>query len=255
MSKRRRFLATSAVLSLGFVGIQFLGDINRFWAIGVLGITTVVLFYWSLKETIGLNMTLLTLILPFIFTIGVGTFWFLLPSNVYARIPTILFYGIGIYVLALTMNIFTVSATRTIALLRAARGVGFVVSLVTVFLIFDAILSLKAELYLILPLTVIIIFPMFLQAFWFVSLEKKIQTNLIIISFVSSLCMVELCLVLYFWPVTIVVGSLFFTLSYYVLVGLGQAYLEGRLFWTVIKEHVNVGVLVFLAMLLATHWG
>ncbi len=110
MSKRRRFVVTSIVLSLGFVAIQFLTDQNRFWAIGVLGLLTIILFTWSLFSGLGKNMTLLTLILPTIFTLGVGTFWFLLPANIFARIPIVIFYGIGIYILCLTMNIFTVSA-------------------------------------------------------------------------------------------------------------------------------------------------
>src|SRR3989337_1333793 len=141
MSKRRRFLFTSLLLSLGFIGLQFLNDQNRFWAIGVLGVLTIILFFWSLYEGLGKNMTLSTLILPTIFTLGVGTFWFLLPGSVFARIPIVVFYGIGIYVLCLTMNIYSVSAIRTIALLRAARGVGFVLTLTTSFLVFDSILS------------------------------------------------------------------------------------------------------------------
>ena len=92
MSKRRRFVITSLLLSLGFVAVQFLNDQNRFWAIGVLGVLTIILFYWSLFESLGHNMTFLTLILPTIFTLGVGVFWFLLPANIYTRIPVVIFY-------------------------------------------------------------------------------------------------------------------------------------------------------------------
>jgi hypothetical protein len=101
MSKRRRFLITSFILTLGFVGIQFLDNQFRFWAIGALGLLTIVFFVWSLWEGLGRNMTLLSLILPALFTLGVGVFWFLLPSNIFARLPILIFYGIGIYVLYL----------------------------------------------------------------------------------------------------------------------------------------------------------
>jgi hypothetical protein len=255
MSKRRRFVITSAVLSLGFVAIQFLTDQNRFWAIGILGIATVILFFWSLFEGLGRNMTLLTLILPTIFTLGVGTFWFLLPANVFARIPIVIFYGLGIYVLCLTMNIFTVSAIRTIALLRAARGVGFVLSLVTSFLVFDAIISLRYPIYYLLPLVAVVSFPLFLQGFWSVVLEKEFSKDIFIISAVSTLIMVEIAAVLFFWPVTVVVGSLFLTVTFYILLGLGQSKIEGRLFSATIREHLIVGALVFIAMFFATHWG
>jgi hypothetical protein len=255
MSKRRRFVITSTILCLGFVAIQFLNDQNRFWAIGVLGLATIILFMWSLFEGLGRNMTLLTLILPTIFTLGVGTFWFLLPANIFARIPIVMFYGIGIYVLCLTMNIFTVSAIRTIALLRAARGVGFVLSLVTSFLVFDAIISLRYPPTYLLPLVLVVSFPLFLQGFWSVVLEKEFSKDIFIISAVSTLIMVEIAAVLFFWPVTVVVGSLFLTVTFYILLGLGQSRIEGRLFSATVREHLIVGALVFIAMYFATHWG
>jgi hypothetical protein len=255
MSKRRRFIVTSLILSFGFVAVQFLTDQNRFWAIGVLGLVTAILFAWSLFEGLGRNMTLLTLVLPTIFTLGVGTFWFLLPANIYARIPVVIFYGLGIYILCLTMNIFTVSTIRTIALLRAARGVGFVLSLITSFLVFDAILSLRTSIYYLIPLCVIVIFPILIQGFWAVVLEKEFMQEIFILAGISTLIMVETATMLFFWPVTVVVGSLFLTVSLYMLLGLGQAKLEGRLFSSTVREYLTVGALVFLAMFFATHWG
>lgn len=254
MSKRRRFVLTSLVLSAGFMAVQFLNDQNRFWAIGLLGLLTILLFAWSLWETLELNMTLLTLVLPAVFTAGVGIFWFLLPANIYTRIPVVIFYGIGIYVLCLTMNIFTVSAVRTIALLRAARGVGFVLTLVTSFLVFDAILSLRSEIYFLAALVATVSFPLFLQGYWSVLLEKGVSKETLILSGASCLACAEIAAVLYFWPVTVVVGSLFLTVAFYVLMGLGQARLDGRLFASVIKEHMIVSTLVLIAMFFATHW-
>jgi len=255
MSKRRRFVVTSILLCLGFVAIQFLNDQNRFWAIGVLGILTIVLFYWSLAESLSGKMTLLTLILPAVFTLGVGAFWFLLPTNVFARIPIVIFYGLGIYTLCLTANIYSVAAIRTIALLRAARGVGFVLSLLTSFLVYDTILSLKTEIYILLPFTLIVSFLLYLQGYWPTLLETTFSKDLFVLSGISSLLTVEVAAVLYFWPVTVVVGSLFLTVTFYMLLGLGQAKLDGRLFASTVREHLIVGSLLFAAMLIATHWG
>ena len=255
MSKRTRFVITSLVLSLGFVGVQFLNDQNRFWAIGILGVLTFALFLWSLFENLGRNMTLLTLVLPVMYTLGVGFFWFLLPANIYARIPIVLFYGLGIYVLCLTANIYSVASVRTIALLRAARGVGFVLTLIASFLVFDAILSVRTEIYYLIPAVFILSFPLYLQGFWSMVLEKESSKELFTLSAISSLLTAELAAVLYFWPVTIVVGSLFLTASFYMLLGLGQSKLEGRLFKSTIREHLVVGILIFIAMTIATHWG
>lgn len=255
MSKRRRFLITSTILSLGFLGIQFLTDQNRFLAIGILGVLTSLLFAWSLWESLGRNMTLLTLLLPSFFTLGVGIFWFLLPGSIFARIPIVIFYGIGIYVLSLTMNIYSVAAIRTIALLRAARGVGFVLTLVTSFLIFDATLSLRSPIWLTIPLVAAFSFPLYVQGYWSVNLQKEFSLELVSLSAVSSIVMGEMAAALYFWPVSVVVGSLFLTVVVYMILGLGQAKLEGRLFAGTVREYLSVGLLVFVAIFFATHWG
>ena len=65
----------------------------------------------------------------------------------------------------------------------------------------------------------------------------------------------EITVALYFWPVTVVTGSLFLTVVVYMLLGLTQAKLEDRLFISTVREHVTVGILVFIAIFFATHWG
>jgi hypothetical protein len=255
MSKRKRFVITSALLSLGFIGIQVLEDRYKFIAIGSLSLLTLILFFWSLREGLGKNMSLLSLVLPTIFTFGVGFFWFLLPSNLFTRLPIIIFYGLGIYILCLTSNIYTVATIRTIALLRAARGVGFVLTLLTSFLIYDTILSLKEPFYITSLLVMIASFPLFYQGLWSTPLEPFFEKNVLILSLVFSLIVGEIVIGLYFWPVTVVVGSLFLTLAVYTLLGLGQAKLESRLFPQTTREYLMVGILVFLGMIFATHWG
>ncbi len=255
LNKRKRFLITSFVLSIGFIGVQFMPEQYKFLGIGLHGLLTVLLFIWALYEGLGLNATLLTLILPFFYTVGVGFFWFLLPVSLYTRIPVVLVFGIGVYTLCLTLNIYTVAAIRTIALLRAARGVGFVLSLLVIFLIFDSVLSFKWPVYMSSALVILLSFPLYLQGFWSISLEKQIAKNLIVFSLISSVLMGEISLALFFWPVTLTVGSLFLTVAGYMLLGLVQAEMEGRLFSQTVREYVLVGLAVLLGMFFVTRWG
>jgi len=255
MSKRRKFLITAVLLTLGFAVFNFLGNQQRLIGISILSLASVILSIWSLYEGLGKNLTLTTLILPAFFTFGVGIFWFLLPSNILVRVPIFIVYGIGIYVLSLTSNIYTVSAIRTIALLRAARGVGFVLTLLTFFLIYDAIYSLRAPLFISTPSVLLVSFPLFFQGYWSASLDTKLSREVLRLSIVSSLIMAEIAICIYFWPATVVVGSLFLTVSAYVLLGLGQAKIEIRLFTQTVKEYLILGVLVFVGMFFATHWG
>ena len=255
MSKRRRFIITSLFLAFGFISIQLLGNQFRFWSIGLLTLLTPILFFWSLNEGLAKDMTLLTLLLPTFFTAGVGVFWFLLPASFLARVPVTILYGLGIYALCLTMNIYTVAAIRTIALLRAAKGVGFVLTLLTLFLVFDAILSLKISFWASSLLSLFLSFPLFFQGFWSVTLDKKFSKDLVFLSAISSLAIAEVALSLFFWPVTVVGGSLFLTIAVYIILGLGQAKLEQRFFAQTVREYLLMGALVFIGMFIATRWG
>ena len=167
----------------------------------------------------------------------------------------VIFFGVGMYALLLTANIFSVSTIRTIALVRAARGVGFVLTLLTFFLVFDAILSLRAPIYMTSALVFVSSLPIYKQGFWSVLLDKEFSKDILYLSATAALVTAEIAIALYFWPVTVVVGSLFLTVTVYMLLGLGQSSLETRLFPVTIREHIVVGVLVFIAMFLATHWG
>lgn len=255
MSKRLRFIISSFLLSGGFIWIQFVDDAYKFLAIGILVLMTGIFSVWSFYEGLGKDMTLLSLVLPMLFTLGVGIFWFLLPVNVYTRIPIVIFYAIGLYVLSSTMNIYTVSSQKTIALLRAARGVGFVLTLATSFLIFDAILSIRQGVLISSSLTLFASFLLFWQGFWSIELDKKIDRNILLMSLISGLILTELSVVMFFWPVTVVVGSLFLTSGVYLLLGLGQAKLEDRLFPSVVREYLTVGLIVLIGMFFATRWG
>lgn len=255
MRKRQKFTITSIVLSFGFVGIQLLDTPARMWAIVGLAMASLLLFTWSLWEGLGKNATILTLVLPPLFSLGVGLFWFLLPTSVLARIPVVILYGLGIYGLCLTANIYTVGAIRTIALVRAAKGVGFVLTLVTFFLLFDSIYSVRSTILVTVAASVASAFPLFLQGLWASTLDKYVSKQILIYSVIFSLMVGEVAAAIYFWPVSLVVGSLFLTLSSYVLLGLGQAQVEGRLFPQTMREYLIVGTLVFVTMVIFTRWG
>ena len=255
MSKRKKFVLTSFILTAGFLILLFLNYKFRFVGISVLTFFTFLLFVWSLREGLRINTTLFTLVLPIMFTLSVGLFWFLLPANFYAQFPILIFYGLGIYTLCLVSNIFTVAAIRTIALTRAAKGVGFVLTLVVSFLLFDTALSLKLPIWISTIMVLLISFVLIIQSLWSVILDGSNNKLLFTYSFYFSLIISQVFVLMFFWPVTVVVGSLFLTVLIYVLLGLGQAKIEGRLFPQTMREYLLVGILVFFGMFIATRWG
>jgi hypothetical protein len=96
---------------------------------------------------------------------------------------------------------------------------------------------------------------MYYQGFWTIDLKKEFSSKVLLVSTISSLVMGEVGLALFFWPVTVVVGSLFLTVTAYILLGLGQAHLEDRLFPQTVREYLLVGISVFVGMFLVTNWG
>jgi len=255
LDKRKRFFLSSAILTALSVWIQNTGDVKtKFIGIGILGIATIVAIWFSLREGLKSRTSILIFILPVYFSIGSALFWFLLPSSLLTRIVTPLIYAVVMYFLLLTQNVFSVSYIKTIALFRAAKGVGFLLTLFTYFLVMDALISLRLSYLFLGPLVFIFTFPLTIQGLWTVTLDKKFNRYLLVMATIISYVQSQLAIILFFWPVGVVVGSLFLTIIYYIVLGLGHNELDGRLFPQTVREYLTIGVVVFLVMLFSTSW-
>jgi Protein of unknown function (DUF5656) len=255
LEKRKRFIVSTIILSAGLFAIQFPSDLSlKFISIGVLGIACFFLFWWSLREGLKSKISFLILILPIYYTVGAALFWFLLPKTIMISLVLTFIYGLSLYVLFLTTNVFSVSSIKTIALYRAAKGVGFLLSLVAFFLALDGIISLRLTYIYVGVLVFFVTLPLYLQGYWTSTLQEKFDRKLILQSLISSYLQAQLAVILFFWPVGVIVGSLFMTVYFYILLGLGQAELEGRLFPQTVQEYLMVGVVVFSVMFFSTSW-
>ncbi|OGM08622.1 hypothetical protein A2159_03680 [Candidatus Woesebacteria bacterium RBG_13_34_9] len=256
MTKNRKIIISSFLLTVLFVTNQFFQGNEKYIAIAILGIFVALTFYWSLKEGINLNATLLTFILPIFFSIGSGLFWLLLPANIITRILVVISFLVGIYAIFKTENIFTVAVMRRIPLTRAAKGIGFALTLTTCSFIMGTIFSFRREIFFNGILVFLLSFPLFLQGYWSSLLTLNIPKKLIIWSLVSSFSLAQVALVLYFWPISVFVASLFLTICVYVALGLGQLELEERLFFQNIREYLVIGILVFfIIFIFGARWG
>src|SRR4030042_2635463 len=148
MTKRQKFIFSSLLLAVGLVFVQFSEVSFRYLAILFLTLLTSGLTIWSLREALAGIRWITTIILPMLFTAGVGLFYFLLPSSWFFSFSVVFFFALGMYALLLTENIFSVAAIRTIQLFRAASAVGFLLTLLTAFLLYDTIFSIRFQFYL-----------------------------------------------------------------------------------------------------------
>ena len=255
MNKRKRFIATSIILSLGLFAVQLVKLEVRYQAIAVLSVLAYFFSAWALYKDLNGIEWLTVLILPVFYTAASGFFFFLLPQRWLTRLLIASLYGFGVYALLLTENIYSVAAIRTIQLLRAAQTVGFLLTLMTAFFLFDTIFSLRLQFWLNFILIFLAGFPLILQSFWSVELEEKINAKVFLYTLFISLILAETALFLSFWPVTVAAGSLFLTTSLYVLLGVCHEHFKERLFKKTLKEYLWVGVIVFLVTFLITAWG
>lgn len=256
IDKRKKFVITALILVLGLLGIQLFGLTSwQYQAIGILAVLTYFLSAWSLNEGLSGIEWLTILLLPFLFTVGMGFFYFLTPELWAVRLPVAILYGFGLYSLLLTENIFSVAAIRTIQLLRSAHAVSFLLTLITSFFIYNVILSFRQSPWLNFLLIFFLNLLLFLQGLWCINLEEKITRKIWIYSLALSLVIGEISLVFSFWPVTVAVGSLSLTTSLYIVLGLGQHYLSERLFKRTLNEYIGVGIAVLIVIFLTTRWG
>lgn len=237
------------------MAIQGVESQSRYGAVIILSFLAAVFSAIALREDLSGIEWITLLILPSFFTAAVALFYFLLPVRLLTRIPIASLFALGFYALLLTENIYNVAAIRTIALLRAAHTVGFIITVLTAFLLFDTIMTFHLSFFLQGFLIFLLSFFLSFQALWSMMLTSGVEERLIFFSLGFALVMGESALFLSFWPVTSLAGALFLTTVFYVLVGMGQRHFDQRLFKKEIFEFIIVGVSMFFLMYFSTKWG
>lgn len=252
-NKRQRLVLSVIVLSIGlFVAENILGK-SGIYMVFILSLLTDLFLFFSLREDLKGNFLIPIFILPFFFSLAFGLFYLLVPARLITRVLMTGLYGVGLYSLFLSENIFTVSSMRTIALLSGARTVSFTLTLVSYFFLSNVIFSLHLNVILTLSFIFLFTFPLILHALWTHTLNKEFLSERLW-AFVLSICMFELAALLWFWPSTPTLNALFLTGVLYTVVGLSQVWIERRLFKSVIWEYFLVSMIVFIALVLYTSW-
>ncbi len=245
----------SFFLTVILVTTQTVPNDLRVVTIGFLVIATIFLAMFALwGELSGIKYFLL-LLLPIYFVAGASLFYFLLPVRWLTRLPFAVTFGISVYLLMLTANIYNVAAIRTIALHRAARAVGILFTLVSAFFLINVLFSLHLPFYLNTLGIVLISTPLCLVQLWSAQLEDFISQKVAIYTGVFTLVTAQMAFVFSFWPLAPINGALILVTVMYVLLGIGQfAIIEG-LKKRITYEYVGVATIVALIVILTTRWG
>jgi hypothetical protein len=252
MRKRQKFVLTAVLLSLGLWWSQTTSLDIRFWAILGLMMVTWVLSVWSLYEGLSGVEWLIVPMPTSLFSLAVGMFYILLPSHWLAKTIIYVLFAVGQYALLLSANIFSVAKIRTIALLRAATAVNFVMTLLTAYLLYNTILSLRMGIGVIAPLVFISSLALLLPALWSVDLSQRLNSAIISFALVCAILMAGLSVTITLWPISISVSSIFLTAVLYVYVGVTQHHFTQRLFKNTVLEYITVAAVALITVLVTS---
>ena len=125
MRRREKFFISSIILSAILIGIQAFPLEWRMPVSALFMVLTYMVAAWSLSDNLNRHEWLTILPMPALFAGSVAFFYTLLPATLISKVLVFIVYGIGMYALLLTDNIYSVSKGRSIQLLHAAHAVGF----------------------------------------------------------------------------------------------------------------------------------
>lgn len=255
ITKRQKFVLMSFFLTAILLTSQTVSESVRYQIIGFLTFATLCLAVFSLRGELSGVKYFLLLLLPVYFVAGASLFYFLLPVRWLTRLPFALLFGVSVYLLMLTSNIYNVAAIRTIALLRAAHAVGLLFSLVATFFLTNVLFSLHLPFYIVVLAVVVIVAPLYLVGLWSFELEDFVSTKVGLYTGIFTFVTAQITLVISFWPVVPINAALSIATVMYALMGLAQLEFAQRLKTRTIVEHIAVALIVFVVVTISTHWG
>lgn len=250
MRRREKFVIASILLSLALLATQVIPLEFRYFGVGGLTVLSYFVAAWALSDDLQAFEWTTILPLPTLYAAGVGLFYFLLPENIVTRLFIMALFGIGMYGLFLTANIYSVAKGRSIQLIHAAHAIGLLFTLLTSLLFTNTIFSLRLPFYLIVPLVGMVHFPLISMSLWAVNLEQRVTSQILTLSSVLTLLMMELALALSLYPFSVWNQALLLMAALYIGLGIAHNFLRGVLFSNTIREYSLVASLVVIIFFL-----
>lgn len=255
ITKRQKFILMSFFLTGILLAIQTVSSDLRFQIIGILALATIFLSVFSLWGELSGVKYFVLLLLPVYFVAGASLFYFLLPVRWLTRVPFAALFGISVYLLMLTSNIYNVAAIRTIALLRAAHAVGVLFSLISTFFLANVLFSLHLASYWTILGLIVIVLPLYVAGLWSYELEDFISKRVFNYSVIFTYLTAQIALIFSFWPIAPISEALSVATIMYVFLALSQLDFSQKLKARIVWEYLSVAFTVFVVILITTRWG
>lgn len=254
LPRRIRFVISSILLTFLVLLTTFF-EFQFVWVfIPVLVIVTCLMTYFAVLEGISKNEMFLLFVVPVAFTISAYLFYFLFPVRWLTRVPLIAVYGMSIYAILLTSNIFNVGVEKNIQLYRAAFSVNYLFQTVVVFLATEVILSFRLPFIANIAILFVLLYGLAVQLLWSVQPQAVLEKHVMFYALIMTLLITQIAVVFSFVPVRSTIYALLVTASYYSFGGLIYHYLDNKLFKQTIREYLFVSIFVLIIVLLTIPW-
>jgi len=217
-------------------------------------LVTYVVTWLTISEGIRKVEWIMLFVIPLFFTISLYFFYFLFPVRWLTRFPFIILYGVSLYAILLTVNIFNVGVKTYLQLYRLVFSVNYFFQVLLFFLIINVILSLQLN-FLINGISLLLLTAvMLLHLLWTVKLDLIIEKEIFYYCSIIGIIMAELAVWLSFIPMRAAISALLLSASYYSLAGLVYSYFNKRFFKEIIREYIFVIGFVILISFLSLRW-
>ncbi len=244
MRRREKFVILSVLLSVVLFLVQSAPFDIRWLALLCLTLLSYIGTALVLRVDLNKHELITVVPMPAMYALATGWFYFLLPGHLISRVILLILFGVGMYALLLTGNIYAVAKAKTIQLLYAAHAIGQLFTLLTVFLFASTIFSLRWPFYITTAVFGLILLPLVLMSMWSVRLQPRLERNEVILSLIIVLVMIELTIALCFLPLPGWYSALFLMSTLYIGVGVGHNALRGRLFHRTLREYSLLAVML-----------
>ena len=252
--KRQRTVVATLLLTMGMLIATFLDYQDALIYLPFYLLYSYILIYLAILENINKWEKILLFLAPLVFELSIFLFYFFVPARWLTRIPFLVIFAICIYALLLSQNIFNVGVEKSIALVRAAFNINFLLMTITSMIANIIILNLDLPIWLYIIAIGVVHFPILWQFIWSVAPSEEFKKWDVKYAFIVCVILSELMMILIFIPLQRQVMALVITSVFYSLSGLLQAYLQERLFKERVREFVGVLVIVSIMALFSARW-
>jgi hypothetical protein len=210
--------------------------------------------FFSLYEGIEKIEWYMLFLMPVLLSVSMYLFYFLFPVRWLTRIPFIFVYGISMYAILLSSNIFNVGVEKNLQLYRAGFSVNYFIQTMVFFLLGNVFASFHWGFLANALVFGALTWAMSLQLYWSIRLDMHLRREVFNHAWLTALLVAEGSLLISFFPLQESIFALTMAVLYYCLAGLTHLHLDERLFRHSIREYATILLVIFAILFLSISW-